>query len=184
MEHKISRTALAETQEIFLRLEKYDDIFSDFDIRPYSRRSLSVDFLEEARRAVQDKSFDGIELYIHVPEKERSESHEMVIRERLNAHFKRHYVLSLRDKRDIKKRGFTMVSFGVVFMIAATLVAFKGHEESMWTAFLLVFLEPAAWFFLWEGMDQVIFQSKANDPEFNFYKKMADVHSRIHFKSY
>jgi hypothetical protein len=176
--------ASMETQEIFLRLEKYDDIFSDFDIRPYSRRSLSVDFLDEVRRAAKDKPFDGIELILHVPESERSESHEAVVRERLSAHFKKHHLMSLKEKRKAKKLGYTMVFFGVVFMLAATSIVFKDHTESVWLSFLVVFLEPAAWFFLWEGMDQIIFHSKAMEAEFNFYKKMAYAHSRIHFKSY
>ena len=47
MNHKSSLTE--EKAEVGLRLEKYDDIFSDFDVRPYSARALSVDFLEEIK---------------------------------------------------------------------------------------------------------------------------------------
>ncbi len=173
-----------ETREIYLRLEQYSDIFSDFDIRPFSKRSLSVDFLEEIKRAVLDKDTGGVELVLHVPEKDRNEAHEILVKERLAAHFKRHFHLLSREKRRIKKLGYTMVILGVIFMIAATFVVFEDPSQSMALSFLLVFLEPAAWFLLWEGMDQVIFDSKNVNPDLNFYKKMTDSESGVYFKSY
>jgi len=53
-------------------------------------------------------------------------------------------------------------------MIAATYLKFKGHPTDMLSAFLLVFLEPAAWFMLWEGMDQIVFNSKEINPDLDF----------------
>jgi hypothetical protein len=182
MEHKSSN--LTETQEILIRLEHHDDIFSDFDIRPYTHRSLSVDFLEEMKRAIIDKEDTGIDLALHVPEKERNESHEAIIKERLAGHFKRHHHLLLKDKRRVLKLGGSMVGLGIIFMIAATSIIFKDPSHSLLLSFLVVFLEPAAWFLLWEGMDQIIFNSKNINPELSFYRKMSDSHSSVHFKSY
>lgn len=182
MEHK--KTGFEETQEIFIRLEHYDDIFSDFDIRHYSKRALSVDFLDEVMRASDDKAFGGVDLVLYIPEKERSESHDATIKERLAGHFKKHYVILSRNKRKVMRLGFGMTALGVAAMIGATLLHHNEPEGNLLWSFLLVFLEPAAWFLLWEGMDQVIFNSKEIDPELAFYKKMADSHSRIHFLSY
>ncbi|MBI5134397.1 MAG: hypothetical protein HZA81_03390 [Candidatus Taylorbacteria bacterium] len=182
MEH--THTKHEENQEIFIRLEHYDDIFSDFDIRPYSKRALSVDFLDEIKRASQDKVIGGIDLVLHMHEKDRSESHEVTIRERLAAHFKKHHHLLLKEKKGVVKLGSGMVSVGVLFMVAATYIVFKDPEKSALMSFLLVFLEPAAWFLLWEGMDQIIFKSKGINPELDFYRKMSDSHVRVHFKSY
>jgi hypothetical protein len=47
--------------EIKLMLDTYDDIFSDFDPRPFSQRTLSEDFLEEARKASREKEMGNIE---------------------------------------------------------------------------------------------------------------------------
>jgi len=173
-----------ETREISLRLEQYDDIFSDFDIRPYSKRALSVDFLEEIKRASSDKKVENIELVLFAPEKERSEAHEATIRERLAAHFKRHYHLLLEEKQRMIRLGSSMVGMGIVFMVIATIIVFKDPRQSLLLSFLLVFLEPAAWFLLWEGMDQIFFNSKSINPELNFYRKMFSSHRQIHFKSY
>ena len=38
---------LLQQSEISLLLDSYDDIFSDFDPRPYNQRALSQDFLAE-----------------------------------------------------------------------------------------------------------------------------------------
>lgn len=173
-----------ETQEISLRLEQYDDIFSDFDIRPYSRRALSIDFLDEVRRAARDKDGMGIELALHVPEAKRNESEEETIRTRLGAHFSKHCAMLAKERLGILKLGIAMVVLGIIFMIAATYIIFEDPAQNLLLSFLVVFLEPAAWFLLWEGMDQIIFNSKNLKPELEFYKKMTDARGRINFRSY
>lgn len=173
-----------ETAEISLKLERYDDIFSDFDIRPYSSRALSVDFLDEIKRASCDKRDEGIELVLYVPAKERSESREATIKERLAAHFKRHYRLLMEEKRRIIRLGTSMVTLGILCMIAAAFIVFGDPTRSLLLSFLVVFLEPAAWFLLWEGMDQIIFNSKGINPDLHFYKKMSDSRGHTHFKVY
>lgn len=182
--HILISASVMETSEISLRLEQFDDIFSDFDIRPYAKRALSVDFLEEIKRAANDKTDEGIELILHVPKKARSRAQEEVIRERLSAHFKRHYLLLVREKRRVMVLGIGMVLMGIISMIAATFIVSEGPSENLFMSFLLVFLEPAAWFLLWEGMDQIIFNSKNIQPELDFYRKMSNAHGKILFSSY
>ena len=82
------------------------------------------------------------------------------------------------------KLGLTMVFLGIISMIAATLIIFKDPADDLFLSFLVVFLEPAAWFLLWEGMDQIVFNSKNINPDFNFYRKMSNSRGQIHFKSY
>lgn len=173
-----------EVQEISIRIEKYDDIFSDFDIRPYQKRSLSADFLEEIKRAALDKNDQKIEFTLHVPKEQRNESHEQAIKDRLLLHFKKHYKLQLAQKRAIIKRGIFMVFLGAMAAVGATLVVFNNIEKNLFASFLLVFLEPASWFLLWEGMDQIIFSSKETTPDLDFYKKMSSSHLRISFTTY
>ncbi|HXF44335.1 MAG TPA: hypothetical protein VNK70_02640 [Candidatus Paceibacterota bacterium] len=174
----------SELSVISLRLEQYDDIFSDFDIRPYSSRALSVDFIDEIKRAAVDKNDGGIELILYVPKNERNESREAAIKERLVAHFRRHHHLLYQEKKKIMKLGLSMVVMGIFSMIAATFIIFKDPAQNIFLSFLVVFLEPAAWFLLWEGMDQVIFNSKNLNPDLEFYRKMSDPKGHIVFKSY
>jgi len=180
-----SRLSLGEeTSEISFRLEDYDDIFSDFDIRQYSSRALSVDFLDEIKRASRDKNDGGIDLTLHIPKEKRSKSHEVVIKERLVLHFKKHFHLFLKEKRQMMKMGIIMIIMGIICMLGATMVMFEGPSQRLFMSFFIVFLEPAAWFLLWEGMDQILFRSKKVSPDLDFYHKMADARGKIHFKSY
>lgn len=179
---KQSNISLSETNEIFIHLEQYDDIFSDFDMRPYSKKALSVDFLGEIKRASVDKTAEGIELVLHAPEKERSESHEATIKERLAAHFKRHFQILQKEKNKVMRLGSGMVILGIVCMVIATQIIYRDPTDDFFLSFLVVFFEPAAWFLLWEGMDKLMFESKEVNPDLEFYKKMSD--SAIHFKSY
>ena len=179
-----SASNASETQEISLRLEHYTDIYSDFDIRHYSTRALSVDFLDEIKRATADKNSGGIDLVLHMPEKERNESHEATIRERLAGHFKKHYRLLVAERQKVLKLGISMVMLGIIAMISATFILFKDPTENIFLSFMVVFLEPAAWFLLWEGMDQIIFNSKSIYSELDFYRKMSDTSSHVHFQSF
>ena len=65
------KSKLAGMSEISLNLDSYDDIFSDFDPRPYSERAMSQDFLAEAHRASIDKGFGQIELNFLIPKNKR-----------------------------------------------------------------------------------------------------------------
>src|SRR5262249_60242404 len=83
---------------VSLWLDNYDDIFSDFDPRPYSQRALSEDFLAEARRAVRDRHDEVPELRLLVPTPARHVEDETIIRKRLHEHFRKH-ADRLRRKR-------------------------------------------------------------------------------------
>ncbi|NYT12918.1 MAG: hypothetical protein GKC01_00225, partial [Candidatus Methanofastidiosa archaeon] len=60
-------------KNISLILDSYDDLFSDFDPRPYSVRGLSDDFLIECRRAVRGIKTESpvLELRLLVPKNKR-----------------------------------------------------------------------------------------------------------------
>ncbi len=173
-----------DTQEISLRLEHYDDIFSDFDVRPYSKRALSVDFLDEIKRASKDKNTGGIDLSLSIPEISKNEENEKVIKERLKEHFSKHYLLFKKDKNSVLTLGLSMIVLGVIFMALATIIVFENPSEDLVMSFLIVFLEPAAWFLLWEGMDRAIFNSKSIKSDLDFYRKMSDEKNKIYFNSY
>jgi hypothetical protein len=153
-------------------------------MRPYSKRALSADFLEEMRRASRDKMNTGIELVLYAPEVHRDQEKEKTIKERLTEHFSKHSIILKKEKQKVVGLGVTMVILGIIAMISATLVLFNSDEKDLFSSFLIVFLEPAAWFLLWEGMDQIVFNSKNINPELDFYKKMSDSNSSIAFESY
>jgi hypothetical protein len=180
---EINKLSENEKSVISLRLEQYDDIFSDFDIRQYSERALSVDFLSEIKRASVDKGNGGIELILNLPADQRNESTEGPIKERLNKHFNKHFQILTGEKRRVLRFGLWMIFLGIICMITvAFIVPIKSQNFTI--SFLLLFLDPVAIFLLWEGLDQIIFNSKNINPELDFYKKMSNSEGNIQFNSY
>lgn len=157
---------------ISLWLDKYTDLFSDFDPRPFSERAISQDFLEEAERASRDKASGKIELNLLMPAAQRVYHDEVIIKKRLKEFFKRHYNDVLKKKKGIISKGIYFIAAGILLMFMATYIFFT-YEESLLTTFLGVLFEPGGWFFFWEGLSQIIFDSKKLNRKLNFHKKMS-----------
>ncbi len=168
--------------DIPLWLDRYNDIFSEFDSRPYSQRALSTDFLFEARKASRDKEEGKIELKLFMPKEKRNLQAEGVIVRRLKEHFKKHYTLIHDEQHAIFNKGVMFVILGIVFMFSASLIIFKATGRSLFINFIIIMLEPAGWFLFWEGLNHVLFESKHVKPKLDFYKKMAEC--KISFWSY
>lgn len=164
---------------ISLILDSYDDIFSDFDPRPYSQRSLSDDFLSECRRASRDKQESGLELRFFVPKDKRSLSEEMMIRKRLKSHFEKHYFEKQTGLKSIKKRGFLWVLVGAIALLISTSIE---KYQNFFIDFLFIVSQPAGWFLMWSGLEELFIDPRDKRPELDFYKKMAK--AKIVFYSY
>lgn len=168
--------------DIPLWLDRYNDIFSEFDSRPYSQRALSTDFLFEARKASRDKEAGKIELKLFMPKEKRDLPAEGVIVRRLKEHFKKHYNLIHDEQHAIFNKGMMFTIIGIVLMFSASLIIFRATGRSLFINFIIIMLEPAGWFLFWEGLNHVFFESKHVKPKLDFYKKMAEC--KISFWSY
>ena len=173
---------LLEESQISLLLDTYDDIFSDFDPRPYDHRALSDDFLLEARKASRDKEEGTIELIFMMPAGKRDANKENLIKKRLREHFKKHHARMQNEAKNIEKRGLYFILVGVSIMFIATFILFKYHEEGLFKSFMVVLLEPAGWFLFWEGLNQAIFEKRKKSPDIDFYHKMSK--ADVRFESY
>jgi len=166
---------LLQMSAISLQLDSYNGIFSDFDPRPYSQRSLSDDFITEAKKASKDKASGQFELHLLIPKHHRNSSHEITIRRRLKEHFKRHLDMVKKEVQGIFRLGLGFVLFGVLVMFLATYVLFNFPDENFFTHFMVILLEPAGWFMFWEGLNLVVFKTKEKRPELTFQEKMSKV---------
>lgn len=170
MEVKQKKEVVLE-KRLPLQISNYDDIFSGFDPRPFDHRALSVDFVEEAKRATRDKG-EGIELKFFIPKEKRDLRTEKLVKKRLWEHFSRHHEKTKKEKKEIINKGLFFVATGIALMIIATFILFK-YEKSILTSFLTILLEPAGWFFFWEGLREIIFESKIFTNDIEFYQKMS-----------
>lgn len=175
-----NKQRLIQMTHISLSLDRYDDIFSDFDSRPYSQRSLSDDFLSEARKVSKDRPSGIIELKFLIPTGKRFIAHEAIIKKRLRDYFKSQYDLLNKEINGLIKQGIVFVLLGVFFMFTSSFILFKYHQEmNFLVSFLTTLFEPAGWFLFWEGMSLVIFKSKLKKPDMEFNKKMSKCEIRF-----
>lgn len=157
--------------EVSLVIESYDEIFSSFDPRPYSRRALSVDFLDEARRATREMKPGVFELRFLLPFAERKLEREGMIKKRLKEHFRRHHEMLEAEARKKKKRGLVLCLIGFLMMVFATWAVFY-NKNSFFYSILKIIFEPGGWFTLWTGLDILFFGSKEDRGDLEFYRKM------------
>ena len=161
-----------ENSEVRFAINKYEDIFSNFDPRPVPLKGFSDDFLSEAKRAclVKEKKIDFIFM---IPKEERNLKEEVRIEDRLKKYFGKHLNILEKEKKKTIKTGLSFTIMGVVLMFIATYLFFRFKNESLITSFFTILLEPAGWFLFWEGLDLTIFKSKNIGPDLDFHKKMA-----------
>jgi len=173
---------ILQTAEMALWLDSYDDIFSDFDPRHYSERSLSDDFLLEMKKVVKDRGRDNYELKFLLAPETRNQNVEPIIKERLHSFFGKQYQKYIKAKKKVVRRGVLLVSLGVILMfIASTLITIFGDHNFLFN-FIVILLEPAGWFLSWEGLSDTLSRAEKISPEIKFYQKMSC--SKISFISY
>jgi|WetSurMetagenome_2_1015567.scaffolds.fasta_scaffold274449_2 hypothetical protein len=159
-------------KDIPLILNSYDDIFSNFDPRPYSQRALSKDFILECQKASEDKKGE-IELKFLVKKDARNLKEEEIITKRIKDHFRKHFLEKRKELFNLRLIGFIWFLAGCFLIVATT---FFGQEGSSFAVRLIIAIaHPAGWFFLWEGMGKIIIHSKEKKAEHVFHKKMNKV---------
>ena len=181
-EEKIGGELLSEELKranISLTLDSYNDIFSDFDPRSFSERALSDDFLLECKRAARDKE-TGVELILSVPRSRRNLNDEFRIKKRLKDHFHKHIQEKEKEIKKLKREGFIWafvglsvlagILYGLIYLTNENLIAF------------LTMLELPCWFLTWEGLGKIFLESRKYEPDYVFYKKMAN--AEVIFRSY
>ncbi len=172
-EDPVDIKSIIERAEISIVLDTYDDIFSDFDPRPYNERTLSEDFLYEAKRAVRDK-IHGIELRLLIPKGLRSTANEELIKLRLKSHFRKHYKKSREGHARRNRQAIVLIAVGsVIGLIDAFMLSLNGLEI-IFKDSLEIVLTPASWYTIWTGFDHLMVRPKEDAADEDFYKKMVD----------
>jgi hypothetical protein len=164
------RRYVESARGIPLLLNSYEDIFSDFDPRPYSQKALSGDFLLECKKASLDKK-GKVRIRLFLPKHKRDSLKETTIKKRLKDHFNKHLRQKKKEIRKIKLNGLFWFLFGSLMIVLATI--FLNYKGFFLFNLLITLLLPAGWFFMWEGLGKIFIVSKDRMPDYLFYKKMA-----------
>ena len=158
-------------REITLQLDTYDDIFSDFDPRPYAKRELSEDFLKEIQRRYLEDKRGGFEVLFTLPSQVRDTAGEALIKKRLRAHFS---FMMKNESDSIKKtvkRGYLYITIGATVLLAEVLAFSILHEASALYQVLSVFLVPAGWYGMFTGIGKVVDEPQESVEKKRLYEK-------------
>lgn len=170
---RTSREALLKLSEISIWLDGYDDVFSDFDPRPYQSRGLSDDFTQVASRAAAARPGDGLELKFLVPRQVRSKPVERLVAERIRAHFQGQALRTHFAIRGLRRRGLVLTLASVPLLLFGAWV-----QNADWPHFLRSLLSvlttPAGWFMVFHGLDQVFYSPAKLKAEYEFACRMAE----------
>ncbi len=172
---------LLEDGEVGLWLDSYDFIFSDFDHRHFSQRSISQDFLEEAKRATKEIDHGKWGFKLLLPNKLRKRDTEIVIKKRLRQHFHKHAIRLQEESKKITRKSLLLCCFGFLLMIGAALIL-NYQKENIYFSFLRIIVEPAGWFMVWFGLDNLFYKRTENKNDYDFYNRM--FRAEIKFESY
>ena len=154
-------------------LDSYNDIFSDFDSRPFSGRALSDDFINETKKISKEKTTGAISLKLLIPENLRLETTEQTIIKNLHGYFQK---ISTQLKDDLKQtriKGLFFSLLGLILMVAANYIVNQEQKTFAINAIRIV-LEPAGWYFVWTGLDTLFSTSRHQKQEHDFYNRMAN----------
>lgn len=172
---------LLRLSEISIWVDTYDDIFSDFDSRPYAHRALSDDFLHEVKKISRENRRGSLELKILIPAGRQNPREESIVRGRLH-HYFQDQAKSMETKLSrLKKRGLFLAVFGIISMIVAAYFH-RLQSDTFWMSAIIVLLEPVGWFSVWNGADIFISQLGELKPDLIFFRKMST--ASIKFMSY
>jgi len=164
---------IPEVKKISMWLDDYNDMFSDFDPRPYSERALSDDFLNASHKMFRETKTGKFELRLLVPKSMRDEKQESLIKRRLKSFFK-HRENEGKEKIDnATKKGVSLAFFGFIMMVLATYLYYI-ENDGFFLKFLIVILEPAGWFSVWYGLDQIFYTAEEKKSSYNFFKKISE----------
>lgn len=169
------------SHQISIWLDSYNDIFSDFDPRPYSERILSDDFIAELKKVSREEKFDISELRLLISDKSRKEEFEPTIIKRIHAYFRNGNSYLTRKMKSTRGKAILLTIAGLSLILLASYISAL-QSNKFYMKMLFVLFEPAGWFFVWTGMDDLFFAFRKRKDELDFLSKM--VKTKIVFASF
>jgi hypothetical protein len=136
--------------DAIISLESYDDMFDDFDIRPYIQRSLSTDFTNVLNERIRKVDFaKDITLILTMPKKRRVRKDERDIEKRLREHFSNMAAYWKGKAGDARNAGIFYIMLGLAIYIGGGML-----ESGFYT--LRQYLLIPSWFLIWYALDIIV----------------------------
>jgi hypothetical protein len=162
---------LLDDTGINIWIDKYIDVFSDFDTRPLVNRRLSHDFVGEIVKMVRETPGNDAELNFNILDDTRDTEVEAIITNHLKNHFINCRKAEQEEIKQTFRKGYMMTSAGFLIILGLAYIA-QVAKGAFFMNSLPVLMDPLAWFVTWTGLDH-IFKNYGND------KSKVDVNQRM-----
>lgn len=160
--------------ELCIWIDSYDDLFSDFDSRPFIGRNISDDFLLELKKQITEAALPPDELIFLISGSNRNNEIETTIVIRLHTFFQKKKQQLIQSKKKGQLKDFLYLIFGSGLMLCAALISVKKSDQ-LWMNGLLVITEPTGWFLVWSALDNLINTYKKKNTEIEFYTLLSKI---------
>ncbi|MCX6310130.1 MAG: hypothetical protein NT084_00635 [Bacteroidetes bacterium] len=158
-------------RDLNIWIDSYNDLFSDFDSRPFSERAISDDFIREMNKLTEEKDELIKTLRFQIPVKERDAKIEDIIIKRLSKDFKREYAQIAREVNNNRHKGLIMAACGISALMIAVLIT-TIEMKKLGQNFLRILFEPAGWFLIWSGLEKIFFDGKTVKRKRDYYARL------------
>ena len=158
-------------RDVIIGISGYEDLFSDFDPRPFVQKAVSDDFMTELNKLTAEDDAQIRTLKFQMPHSARTPESEMIIAKRLEHDFARIHAKTAHDVRSIYTSGIVKAIFGMLALMGALSVT-NFDIPPLWRNLCLVVLEPAGWFFMWSGFEETLNGSRPLRLKRDFYAQL------------
>jgi len=147
---------IKDLKEISIVIDTWDDLFLDFDPRPFSERALSEDFILELKKRYRETPKGQFTVTIYIPPSFNNDSQEKIITQRLKKHFKLRFLQVQKELNKIRIKGIISVIFGIVSLGFLTFITYFHIFSQLTIELLSIVLMPLGWFGVWEGFSKIV----------------------------
>jgi len=162
-----------DLREIGVVIDNWDDIFSDFDPRPLSVRTVSEDFLDELKKRYKETRTGEFIITIYAPCALRNEESEKMVTHRLKKHFHQKFLQKKKVITIIRIRGVIFVFVGICSLTFLTLATYFKFLSDLAIQIAGIFLMPLGWFGFWEGLSKIVDTSPAVVGDEKLFRKLS-----------
>ncbi len=160
--------------EILVSLNKYEDIYSDFDPSPFKKRDIQEDFVDYIWDSALDIPIkEDISVVFLMEENIRDLRKENQVLKALNNYFE--YILNKkkREYHNEKKKSFRYLIIGILLAIFVYNDVFSGVK--VWNKIFSEGIMIGTWVFFWEAFYDIFIECQTVRKEIKLAKRFLKI---------
>jgi hypothetical protein len=170
---KRAEQRVQDLREIGVVVDTWDDIFSDFDPRALSERTVSGDFVDELKKRYKETPAGHFIITIYAPVSLKNEESERIIINRLRKHFRYKFLQKEKVITIIRIRGLIFFIVGICSLSFLTLATYFKFLSELKLQISGIILMPLGWFGIWEGLSKLIDTSPVVIRDAKLFEKLS-----------